>query len=70
MSIPLKQRPLHLERGILLRNLRYFFYNDTELEDVSSFSYLGIVFTSGWPFSLAHKPLARQAQKAIFKLNC
>ena len=55
--------------GILPRNLR-FFYNDTELEIVSSFSYLGIVFTSGGSFSLAQKTLARQAQKAIFKLNC
>ena len=40
--------------GILPRNLR-FFYNDTELEIVSSFSYLGIVFTSGESFSLAQK---------------
>ena len=39
-------------------------------EIVSSFSYLGIVFTSGGSFSLAQKTLARQAQKAIFKLNC
>ena len=54
----------------MLRNLRYFFYNDTELEIVSSFSYLGIVFTPGGSFSLAHKPLARQAQTAILKLNC
>ena len=55
--------------GILPSNLR-FFYNDTELEIVSSFSYLGIVFTSGGSFSLAQKTLARQAQMAIFKLDC
>ena len=55
--------------GILPRNLR-FFYNDTELEIVSSFSYLGVVFTSGGSISLVKKTLARQAQKAFFKLNC
>ena len=60
---------IYRKGGLLPRNLRVF-YNDTELEIVSSFSYLGIVFTSGGSFSLAQKTLARQAQKAIFKLNC
>ena len=36
---------------------------------MSTFSYLGIAFSSGGSFSIAQKTLARQAQKAIFKLN-
>ena len=54
--------------GILPRNLK-FNYNGSELEIVSSFSYLGIVFSTGGSFSNAQATLAGQAQKAIFKLN-
>ena len=54
--------------GTLPRNLK-FYYDEQELEIVSSFSYLGIVFTSGGSFSGAQQTLAGQAQKAIFKLN-
>ena len=54
--------------GILRCNLK-FYYQDHELEIVSSFSYLGIVFTSGGSFSNAQVTLSGQAQKAIFKLN-
>ena len=54
--------------GILRRNLK-FYYQDHELEIVSSFSYLGIVFTTGGSFSNAQVTLSGQAQKAIFKLN-
>ena len=43
--------------------------NGTPSEIVSSFKYLGIVFTVGGSFSEAQKTLAGQAQKAIFKLN-
>ena len=39
------------------------------LEIASSFSYLGIVFTSEGSFSGTQQTLAGQAQKAIFKLN-
>lgn len=54
--------------GILLRNLT-FFNNDVELEIESTFSYLGIIFSSGGSFSNTQITLAGQAQKAIFKLN-
>ncbi len=46
-----------------------FHYNNLELEIVSTFSYLGIVFSSGGSFSKAQTTLSGQAQKAIFKLN-
>ena len=54
--------------GILPRGLA-FYYNDTELSIVNTFSYLGIVFSTGGSFSECHKTLADQALKAIFKLN-
>ena len=54
--------------GILPRNLK-FYYKTNELEIVRSFSYLGIVFTTGGSFSCAQTTLAGQAQKANYKLN-
>ena len=51
--------------GILPRNLK-FYYDGQELEIVSSFSFLGIAFTSGVSFSGAQQTLAGQAQKAFF----
>ena len=53
LSILLKQRLLYLEKVNCAKQSKFVFYNDTELEIVSSFSYLGIVFTSGGSFSLA-----------------
>ena len=54
--------------GLLPRNLK-FYYDDTELEIVSSFSYLGIVFTSGGSFSTAQQTLAGQAQKCCVQVK-
>ena len=54
--------------GTLQRNL-IFLYEDQPIEIVSSFRYLGIVFTTGGSFSEAQTTLAGKAQKAIFKLN-
>ena len=54
--------------GILPRNL-IFYYDGEPIEIVSKFKYLGVVFTSGGPFSEAQNTLAGQAQKAIFKMN-
>ena len=54
--------------GQLLRNLKFYFSN-VELSIADSFSYLGVVFTTGGSFSLAQNTLAGQAQKAIFRLN-
>ena len=47
----------------------HFYYNETELEIVSSFKYLGVVFTSGGSFNETDKLLSGQSLKAIFKLN-
>ena len=46
-----------------------FYYNNSIIEIVNKFSYLGIVFTSGGSFSEAQSTLSGQALKAIFKLN-
>ena len=62
-----KTKAIVFRKGGFCQEISTFFYtrNDTELEMVSSFSYLGVVSTSGGLFSLVHKPLARQSQKAI-----
>ena len=44
-------------------------YEHQVIEIVKTFKHLGIVFTTGGPFSEAQNTLAGQAQKAIFKLN-
>ena len=54
--------------GILPRDLK-FYYNDIELEFVSTLSYLGIIFALGGLFAHTKISLAGQAYKAIFKLN-
>ena len=54
--------------GLLPRQLK-FYYGTMQLQIVSSFSYLGVVFTAGGSFSNAQNTLSGQAQKAIFKLN-
>ena len=46
-----------------------FTYGDMEMEIVSKFTYLGIVFTSGGSLNVAQKTLSDQALKAIFILN-
>ena len=50
------------------RNLT-FTCNGDDIEIVNTFSYLGIVFTTGGSFSSAVNTLAGQAQKALFQLN-
>jgi len=54
--------------GRLSQNLR-FLCDGTEIEIVSKFNYLGIVFSSGGSFSEAQHTLSSQALKAIFKMN-
>lgn len=54
--------------GSLPKDLK-FYYKGNEVEIVSKFSYLGVVFTAGGSFSNAQTTLAGQAQKAIFKLK-
>ena len=41
-------------KGGILPRLFKFYYGDKELEIVTSFSYLGIVFTPGVPFLVPH----------------
>jgi len=54
--------------GLLQRNLK-FYYDNNELEVGSSFTYLGIVFTSGGSFNTAQQTLAGQAQTVVYKLK-
>ena len=54
--------------GTIAKSLK-FYYEGNEIDIVSSFSYLGIVFTPGGSFSQAQVTLAGQAQKAVFKLK-
>ena len=51
--------------GLLPRNLEFIFDN-TALEIVGKFTYLGVVFTSGGSFTEAQNTLAGQARKALF----
>ena len=53
------------EAGLLPRNLEFIFDN-TVLEIVGKFTYLGVVFTSGGSFTEAQNTLAGQARKALF----
>ena len=54
--------------GILPRNT-VFHYNNSLIDIVSKFLYLGIVFTTSGSFTECQSKLAGQAQIAIFKLN-
>ena len=54
--------------GTIAKKIK-FYYEGNEIDIVSSFSYLGIVFTPGGSFSQAQVTLAGQAQKAVFKLK-
>ena len=54
--------------GRLPLNIR-FTYNGIEIEIVSEYSYLGILFTAGGSCLKTQKTLAGQALKAIFTLN-
>ena len=54
--------------GTIAKSLK-FHYEGNEIDIVSSFPYLGIVFTPGGSFSQAQVTLAGQAQKFVFKLK-
>ena len=54
--------------GFLSQNLK-FYYNETEIAIVNTFSYLGIVFSTGGLFSACQRKLSGQALKAVYKLN-
>ena len=65
----IKTKVLIFRKSGRLPNGLRFTYNGTEIEIVSRFSYLGIVFTSGGSCKEAQRTLAGQALKAIFALN-
>ena len=54
--------------GRLAENLKIY-YENSELEIVNKFVYLGIVFTTGGSSFEAQKTLAGQSLKAIFQMN-
>ena len=64
-----KTKVLIFRKGGTISRTQKFYYNEIEIDIVSSFSYLGIVFTPGGSFSQAQATLAGQAQKAVFKLK-
>ena len=64
-----KSKVVVFRKGGRLPLLLNFKYNDTELEIVQSFTYLGVVFSSTGSFSQLQETLASQAQKALFKLE-
>jgi hypothetical protein len=47
----------------------HFYYNDSEIEIVNTFKYLGVVFSSGGAFQEQDKAASGQALKALFQLN-
>ena len=54
--------------GIIRRNVSFTFDNET-VEIVKSFTYLGIIFTTGGSFQSTFDSLSGQALKGIFKLK-
>ena len=56
------------KQGRLRKNVA-FYYNQERLEIVDSFSYLGIVFTTGGSFNMTFETLSGQGLKAMYKLN-
>ena len=60
---------MFFRKGGRLPFLLNFKYNETELEIVQSFTYLGVVFSSTGSFSQLQETLASQVQKALFKLE-
>ena len=64
-----KTKIMVFRNGGCLPNDLNFVYNNINIEIVSKFCYLGIVFTSGGSNFEAQKTLAGQAHKAVFTLN-
>jgi len=64
-----KTKVMVFTKGGLLPVNCTFFYNHIQLEIVTKFSYLGIVFSPGGSFSDTQNTLSGQALKAIFKMN-
>ena len=63
-----KAKKVLLQSGGKLGNRDKWHYNDAELEIVTHFTYLGVVFSQNESFFKTQQTLARQAQKAIFSM--
>lgn len=63
-----KTKIIVFRKGGALPREMAFYYQGQQLEIVTTFKYLGVVFTVGGSFAEAQNTLAGQAQKAIFKL--
>ena len=66
VNIP-KTKVLIFSKGRPKQNL-HFFYDDSELEIVNEYKYLGILLSRSGSFSRNKKYLAQQANKALFSL--
>ena len=64
-----KSKVMVFRKGGMLRRNTHFYYGEHELEIVSKFTYLGIVFSTGGAFTEAQQALPGQFLKAIFMLN-
>ena len=51
------------------RNISKFTYGISEIDIVSKFAYLCVVFTTGGSFSETQEALSRQALNAVYKLK-
>ena len=51
-----------------IRNIPRFVYNNQQIEVVSEFKYLGIVFNHNGTFILCKQHLCQQAEKAMYSL--
>ena len=64
-----KTQIMVFRKGGRLPNNLNFVYNNNNIEIVNTFSYLGVVFTSGGTSFETQKTLSGQALKAVFTLN-
>jgi len=64
-----KTKVMIFKKGGQLRRNMNFAYKGEVIKIVKSFTYLGIVFTTGGSFTSTFETLAGQASKAVFKLN-
>ena len=64
-----KSKVMVFKKDGKLRRNTHFYYGDHELEIVSKFTYLGIVFSTEGAFTKAQQALSGQSLKATFMLN-
>jgi hypothetical protein len=64
-----KTKVMIFKKGGRLQENLNFYFNDSIVEIVNKFSYLGIVLTTGGSFMEAQDTLAGQALKAIYKMD-